>query len=144
MLLDSGEPTASAQEEYKAMLRLVLDEADLGEAVGGLADRLLNRMRSLPSNHFEQLNNLEQIQLDTVMYKRNGSYCRLVRDEDSASIQFPGNAMKGPASIGPALAYIASSIEFTVTSVPGLTDTGKLILVRRLVKDGLLQFDTAN
>lgn len=143
-ILDSGDPTASDQEEYKAMLRLVLDEANLGEAVGGLTDRLLDRMRPLPSNHFEHLNKVDKIQLDTVMYKRNGSYCRLVDDGDSASIQFPGNIVKGPTSIGPALAYIASSIEFTVNSVPGLTDTGKLILVRRLVKDGLLQFDTAN
>ena len=144
VIFESGDPSASAQEDYKNMLRLVLEEADLGEAVGGLTGRLLDEIRCLPSNHFKHLNNVAHIQLDTVMFKRNGSFCQLVRDGDSVRIRFPGRAVKGPASIGPALEYIASAEEFLVSSVPGLTDSGKLTLVRRLVKEGLLQIGAAS
>ena len=52
---------------------------------------------------------------------------------------FPGNVIKGPAHIEDALQYISDRNEFTVRSIPQLSDENKVKLSRRLIRGGLLK-----
>jgi hypothetical protein len=48
--------------------------------------------------------------------------------------------VRGPASIESALRFIAAAEAFQVRELPdALTDQSKLVLVRRLVREGLLR-----
>ena len=65
--------------------------------------------------------------------------CRVYTEENSVVIQFPGGKLKGPHYIEPALRFITNSELFTVKSVAdNITDKGKIVLIRSLVKQGLL------
>jgi hypothetical protein len=65
--------------------------------------------------------------------------CWIFREGDSVGIQFPGNEVKAPSYVESALRFIADTETFQVKSLPApLSDNSKLVLVRRLIKEGLL------
>jgi hypothetical protein len=65
--------------------------------------------------------------------------CWIARAGDTVSIQFPGNEVRGPASIESALRFMVAAEGFQVRALPdSLMDQSKLVLVRRLVHEGLL------
>ncbi|HEY9231575.1 MAG TPA: hypothetical protein VIS78_05495, partial [Blastocatellia bacterium] len=64
---------------------------------------------------------------------------RVVRENGVAGIQFSGNQVFGPLKIFEALQHIAAAEVITPASLPGpLNENEKLILVRRLLRTGLL------
>lgn len=125
--------------QFEELLQILLSSAKIEDAVERLTERVIEEMPALPNGHFTQIDKVNSINLNTIMQKREGVICNIVRQQDSVSIQFPGNKVRGPKYIEPALNFIASSGEFPVCSLPdSLTDNSKLVLVRRLVREGLL------
>jgi hypothetical protein len=77
--------------------------------------------------------------LDTVVARTPGAICRALVDGDGAVIEFPGGRVGGPARIAAALQFVARAERFPVRDLPdGLGDNEKLVLARRLVREGLL------
>jgi ribosomal protein L16 Arg81 hydroxylase len=129
---------------FEELLAIFSDRANLEEAFKHLSQRVIEEMPPIPDGHFTQLDRLDEIDLDTIIKKRQGTICQVVREPNSVTIQFPGNAVKGPTHIEPALQFIVNSPVFPVGSLPdSLTDNAKLTLVRRLVKEGLLAIATS-
>lgn len=82
---------------------------------------------------------------DSVLYRRPGVLCRLLEGPGYAAIQYSGGKIAGPGKIAPALGYIAAHRRFTAASLPGeLNDRERLVLLRRLVRDGLLAVEAAD
>jgi len=76
---------------------------------------------------------------DTLLRKRRTTLARVFQENGVAGIQFSGNQLLGPAKIVDALRHIADAETITPASLPGsLNENEKLILVRRLVRTGLL------
>ena len=83
---------------------------------------------------------VDRIDVDTVLEKPRAMVCRVIQEAASVSIQFPGNRMRAPKQLGPALEFISKASRFPVSALPGgLSDNSKLTLARRLVRDGLLK-----
>lgn len=109
-------------------------------ASDSLAARFLGQLRMLPCGQFAGHGKCCEIGLDTVVARDPSAICRVVEGEGGAAIEFPGNRMAGPARIAPALRFVAAAGEFAIRELPGeLSDDGKLVLVRRLVREGLLK-----
>lgn len=54
-------------------------------------------------------------------------------------IRFPGNSVSGPAAIAPALHFISRAERFLVRDLPDqLSDDSKILLTKRLVREGLI------
>jgi hypothetical protein len=65
--------------------------------------------------------------------------CRVVREGDQVVLQAPGARIDGPASIAPALHFIARTRRFTPAALPDdLSADAKLALIRRLLREKLL------
>jgi hypothetical protein len=94
----------------------------------------------LPDGRFVEVLKPENIDLDTVLEKRWGTVCHVVDDGHTASIQFPGCRLGGPSKIAPALHFLAAATgQFTAQDLPDdLSASAKLVLIRRLVREGLL------
>jgi hypothetical protein len=77
--------------------------------------------------------------------KRHGMVCYLYDEDDKVVIGFPGGKVSGPASIRPAMEFIAAAGEpFRLADLPGaLSLRSKEVLVRRLIRYGLLFFPAA-
>ncbi|NEO46846.1 MAG: hypothetical protein F6K55_23100 [Moorea sp. SIO4A3] len=93
----------------------------------------------------ENEDKLDTIELDTILRKRDGitaGSCRVIYQEDwqdMVGIIFPEKQVWGPKKIEPSLRFVIDNNQFAVKSFPGtLSDKAKLVLARRLVKEGLL------
>lgn len=137
--LNHRDIATSLKHQLKELLELLSDNIKVEEAVEQLAKKFVKQMVPSSDSHFAQLNDIDSIDLETVVKKRNGMFCYIFKEEDAIVIQFPGNVVKGPSYIESALYFIADAVEFPVNSIPGsLSSNGKLALVRRLVREGLL------
>jgi ribosomal protein L16 Arg81 hydroxylase len=130
---------AALQERLQELLHLLAAKARANEAVDHLAEQFIGKLPALPGGQFVPPEEIEQIDLDTVLEKAPGVISRVNMEKGSVSIQYPGNRIRGPRQIAPALRFIAAETRFAVRSLPdSLTSQSKLVLVRRLVREGLL------
>ena len=84
---------------------------------------------------------LESLDTDTVLERRP----TVLFDFEGATLSFEGKDLTLPDEAAEDLAFIAQSDEpFTPTDLPGdLDDEGRLVLVRRLVREGFLVISAA-
>jgi ribosomal protein L16 Arg81 hydroxylase len=135
--LDAGR--ATIEKKLQELLHVLAASARVDEAVDHLADQFIAKLVALPGGQFVPPEDIERIDLDTVLEKCPGVICRVIAEKASASIQYPGNRIRGPRQIAPALRFIAAESRFAVRSLPdSLTNEAKLVLVKRLVREGLL------
>lgn len=128
------------QDQFQGLLELFTSEANLEQALDIVADRTIRQVAPVPDGHFAQVNEVENITLDTVIARRPGMLCRVVGQGYAASIQFPGNTISGTGTIEAAFRFIAAADDaFAVRDIPGTNNDGRLKLARRLVRGGLLR-----
>jgi hypothetical protein len=135
-----GASAAPLGARFRELLRLLADCAELDDAVAELGEQFIGGLAPLPDGRFAEQTDPQDIDLDTPLQKRPGTVCQVVNRPSYASIRFPGNQIGGPGTIGPALRFLGDvEGEFTARDLPdGLTDNARLVLLRRLVREGLL------
>jgi ribosomal protein L16 Arg81 hydroxylase len=112
----------------------------LAHSLGTLADTVLQKQRYPADGHFATLLALDKISPETEVERRGFFVCHVVQNADSAIIKFAENHVKGPAAIGQALEFVRDTHRFRVSDLPGpLGNESKVVLVRRLIKEGLLR-----
>lgn len=156
--LNQNQPTPSLQSQLTKLLECLSQQANAETAVSQLARSFIDRMESLPDGHFTQLQQLDLVNLNSVVAKRQGMVCWIFRPDempshfagylqggDYVSMQFPGNEVRGPRWLEPAYRFIAETETFSVKELPdSLSDNAKLVLVRRLIREGLLRIISTN
>jgi lysine-specific demethylase/histidyl-hydroxylase NO66 len=97
--------------------------------------------RPIRPDAFDQLRALEGLDVDTPLVRRETVIADFEVAADSARLSFEGQALHFPARIAPEIEFLLRSDgSFTATDLPGrLDDESRLVLVRRLVRDGLLR-----
>ena len=88
---------------------------------------------------------LDAIGDDTELTRRPGSVCELRRDGDRLTVLLGDRRLDMPGWLEPAMRLVASSEQLAVRDLtPALADPqSRLVLARRLVREGLLLADTA-
>jgi hypothetical protein len=105
--------------------------------VGKHVEALVVRRPPPADGHFAGL--FSEIRPDTRLKRRQGSMHRLFGENGYAGMQFSGNQIVGPAKIAEALRFVAEHETFTAAAIQGpMSEAEKLVLVRRLVRIGLL------
>lgn len=130
----------SMRGTFEALLRQLAEQASFDRAVDLLA-RARGAAVSFPADgHFEQLFRVDEIGPDTVLERRHGLSCRLEPAEGAVVLRFGPGQMKAPAALAPALAFVCEQSRFRVRELPGgMSDESRLVLARRLVREGLLR-----
>jgi ribosomal protein L16 Arg81 hydroxylase len=138
--MHSQEAVGLTADRLPELIRTLADSGRIESSIGRLRERLIARKRPLPDAHFRSLDKVDEIDLDTVVTKREGMMCYVSRKPDFVEIAFPGNRMKGPVNIETAFRFIADSKEaFPVRTLPDiLSNESKLVLARRSIREGLL------
>lgn len=144
----------AAREEIELRRGVALD----GEVPEGLLEALAARLtpaavstrrrrsfvesrRPIRDDAFDQLRALEDLEVDTLLERRRTVIAHLSVDEDAARLAFEGRELSLPAFVAADLMHILETDEaFRAEDLPGsLDDSGRLVLVRRLVREGLLR-----
>jgi ribosomal protein L16 Arg81 hydroxylase len=125
-----------------------------GEATVDLVERLAERLgpeavrrraraafvesrRPILDGHIEEVRKLDSVTLDTPLERRP----TVIADLDGTMLSFEGKHVDFPESVRNQLeAVFAADAPFTAADLPpGLDDQGRLVLVRRLIREGFLR-----
>ncbi|HKB19951.1 MAG TPA: cupin domain-containing protein [Gaiellaceae bacterium] len=101
--------------------------------------------RSIRRDAFDQLRALDDLDSETELERRRTVIADLDVDHSEARLSFEGRTLRLPARVAPELEYVLRVEEpFTAAELPGrLDDESRLVLVRRLVREGLLRIRLA-
>src|SRR5213083_1549115 len=97
--------------------------------------------RPIRADAFDQLRALDELDLETELERRDTVIADLEVDDGEARLSFEGRTLHLPARIAAELEYLLRVDEpFTAADLPGrLDDEGRLVLLRRLVREGLVR-----
>jgi ribosomal protein L16 Arg81 hydroxylase len=112
------------------------------DATLGVVTRNRVRAQGFPQDgHFAQLNELAGLDVDSVLERREGILCAVDHYEDKFSnIRFGARHVRGPARLREAFDFIRDHARFKVSDLPGLDDQSRVVIARRLIREGLLRF----
>ncbi len=107
--------------------------------------RFLSTRAQLLRGVLVQGQTLDAIGDDTVLTVRPGAVCELRRDGDRLTVLLGDRRLDMPGWLEPAMRVVGSSDRFAVRDLtPSILDAGsRLVLARRLVREGLLLAGTA-
>jgi hypothetical protein len=97
--------------------------------------------RALRGDVFDQLRALEALGAETELERRETVIAALDVDDREARLSFEGRTLRFPARIAGEVEFLLRIDEpFTASDLPGpLDEGGRLVLLRRLVREGLLR-----
>ena len=103
--------------------------------------KLVRTRRPLLEGQVEQLRALRDLDAETELERRPTVIADLEVQDDRAVLTFEGRTLSLPARVRRELAYVLEADgAFRPSELPGKLDqAGRLVLVRRLVREGLLR-----
>lgn len=102
-------------------------------------------LQSFPADgHFAQLAALERLSADSEVERRPDILCTVDEVVDinrvtKSAIFFGKEQVSGPRGLRRAMEFIRDHPRFRVSELPGLDEPSQVVLVRRLIKEGLLR-----
>jgi hypothetical protein len=149
---------AALEEAAKEEVDLRRGVPSTGESPAGLLDALALRItpeavsartrrsfvrtrRPVREDAFDQVRALPELDLETLLERRETVIFDLVSDDEGATLSFEGRELRFPARIGGELEFLAHvERPFRLADLPGrLDEAGRLVLGRRLVREGFLR-----
>jgi ribosomal protein L16 Arg81 hydroxylase len=103
--------------------------------------RFLDTRRPIREDGLSQLRALERLDLETPVERRSTVIADLEDDDDGVGLLFEGKELRFPAHARPEVLACFEAVEpFSPADLPGgLDDAGRLVLIRRLVREGFLR-----
>jgi hypothetical protein len=139
-LLGGQDLPPAVKERFRELLDLVAQTVQAEDAFHRLGDRFFGEMAPLPNPHHPSPEEVERIDLDTVLEKSPGVVCRVIPERNWVVIEYPGGQIGGPLKIASALHFVAGAERFPVRALPDdLGAEAKVVLARRLVRERLLR-----
>lgn len=128
-----------ARVHFRELLAKISDQIDFDSALDRFADEFVATRNPLLSNQLAQIASLPGLTTDSEITPRPNLLYHLEHTDDGIAIHCYGNTIALPAHAEvPAVAALQHG-SMTIRELPGtLDDEGKLVLVRRLVREGLL------
>jgi cupin superfamily protein len=136
---DAEALTASLAERV-AELRRFLDKVDLGQVAERAIRRFWSSRPPLLEGQLHQLLALDELDDASVVRRRPGATCRLTVAGDRLEVLLGDRTLVMPARLEPAMRQLLDAGSFAVADLAGHLDgPSRLVLVRRLVREGLLE-----
>jgi lysine-specific demethylase/histidyl-hydroxylase NO66 len=126
--------------ERVAELRRFLDKVDLTRVAERAVNRFWTNRAPMLQGQLRQLLTLDELDEATVLERRPGTTCRLRLTGDRLELLLGDRTLTMPARLEPALRQVVAADRLTPADLAGHLDgPSRLVLVRRLVREGLLQ-----
>lgn len=125
---------------FETLLQLVREKAVFSSTLESFVKQEMASCSFPPDGHFAALARMSSLGLGSSVERRTGLSCLAERKDGGALLRFGPNRLQGPAALLPAFEFIRDRRRFQVAELPStLSESSKLVLVRRLVRDGLLR-----
>jgi quercetin dioxygenase-like cupin family protein len=117
-----------------------IERSDTAELSWRLRRRWLATHQELSAGGLEQLVRLEELTAASTVRRREGAACFVNPDGDHLRVLLSDRELEMPLHLADAMQFVAGGTSFTVRELePWLDDAGALVLVKRLVREGLLE-----
>jgi hypothetical protein len=131
---------AAAVAEQLGELQRRLGKLDPAQLAESAARRFWSSRPPLLTGQLQQLLALDAVTDATVVRRRAGSVCRLQHDAGRPVLELGDRRLTFPGWVAPALEELLRRERFAVADLAGVLDAeSRLVLVRRLVREGLLE-----
>ena len=129
-----------ARETFKEMLQYALERLDFDQALDVYIDDIIStRHPLLPGQLFQALKSQSLESVDQRAGVRPNILFRFSETEEHIVLHCYGNDIRFPRFAAEPLRFVLNQQDFRIADLPGeLDDAGKLVLVRRLVKEGVV------
>jgi ribosomal protein L16 Arg81 hydroxylase len=134
-----ADPSICAQE-LESSLRGLFTKELLGKAILLVEGKRGGGLELAPDGHFNSLAAIGSMTPSSEVESRDGIDILVETNGEGTIVRAGQVQFKGPLSIEPALNYIQAHKRFKVADLPGFSeDDSKVVLVRRLIRVGLLR-----
>lgn len=123
------------------LLALVRERLEPDQVARRRRERFVSSRRPIRPDQFGQLRALQELDTDTLVERRSTVVFDLDEADDELALLFEGRRVIFPSHVREELEAVAAADgAFRVADLPGsLDDAGRLVLVRRLVREGFLR-----
>ena len=136
--LTNPEVQERMRQNFSTILGRASERASYDKALEIVSRKIADEVQIPPDGHFAQLAALQQLQVDHLVHRRAGLRFRLDADGATATLRSIRSTIQGPMAILPALKFVCDHRQFRIADLPGLSDSSRVVLVRRLISEGLL------
>jgi ribosomal protein L16 Arg81 hydroxylase len=138
--MGAGEPPPEVEARFRELLDLMGSEASFLDARRALRKAHHEERFEPPDGHIEDLVTLDALTAESWLERREGIACAFSTENGTARLDFGENFVSGPSHLAPALEFVVRRRRFQVTEMPdSLSANSKLVLAKRLVREGLLR-----
>lgn len=128
-----------AEKIFQELLQRVSSKSNLDRVLERFADQWISASPPLLSGQMKQMALIRQLKIDSVVRARKEVVALIRMDGDSASVHFYGRKISFPVYALDAVTFVLQESRCVVRDLPGdLDEEGKLTLVRRLIREGLV------
>jgi ribosomal protein L16 Arg81 hydroxylase len=142
--VNDSEACENMREEFAAAMRAFQERSTYDTTLEVLR-RSRVRQQGFPlDGHFSQIEKASEVTRDSTLERRGSILCMIDDSEPGyCRIRFGPRQVRGPARLRRTFEFVRDCPLFTVSQLPGLDDEGKLVLARRLIREGLLRLAAA-
>lgn len=133
-------PAAERERLFGEKMAFVLSRFDPEAVWRRFADEVLAADVPLFTDLLSERLRADRLTSNSRVGRRDGLLTELATEGESCLLRFSGRELRLPAAVRPALRFATTRDEFAVEDLPDcLDEQGKLTLVARLVREGVLQ-----
>ena len=130
---------AAAATQFQAMLAGLAEHIDFPAVLAQLRDSFIASHVPAMDGQMRQLASLDRLTIDSRAVARPDLIHHLDLSDEILTITFSSNSLTLPGCTAPSIAAALDGNTYRIGDLPGpLDDDGKLILVRRLIREGLM------
>lgn len=132
-------PPAVLEKTFRDLIEKFSRTAKLEPAIEGIAEEFISTRRPMAPEQRRQLARLGALTLDSEVGARPGLIYRCEEAGDAIKLHCHATEITLPRRVAAALEYALKTPRFLLRDLPGgLDDDGKLVLMRRLIREGLV------
>jgi ribosomal protein L16 Arg81 hydroxylase len=135
-----GYDRSAAQAIFKRLLTSISEKASLDDALDHFAQDLVSTRHPLIYGQLRQIHRMQSLSVDDRASARPNILYHLKREEEKVVLSAYGGQITLPDHAAEPLEYALTHEGYRIGDLPGeLDDPGKLVLIRRLVREGLVR-----
>lgn len=135
----SGFDRAQAREKLLDLLRQTETTSNFDATLDSLIEAFISACPPLLDGQMAQMAALDHLNINSAVGARQGIVFRLETNGESESVDCYGRKIRFPSHVREAVRFALSHSRFAVKTLPGnLDDAGKLTLIRRMIREGLV------
>jgi Cupin superfamily protein len=134
-----GFDPAQATAKFRTLVDTFVSSAEAGPIIDRIAEDFVRSRRPDLYGGLQELNDAPPITVDSKLEPRPHLIYRLREEGDNVSLLFGSTTVTLPSFASEPLSFALKGGPFVVRDLPGqLDDAGKVVLARRMIKEGLL------